>query len=157
MHIIPANPPVAGTFTVVWDANSETDIAGYRLYQRTAAGAFGAGVDLGNVTQTLVTDIPPGETAVFAVTAYDTSGQESGFSVEVSPPNVAPMAVDDMVSIPAPSVTINLVGNDQDADNGVDPGSITIVDGPQHGTLSVNPDGTVTYTPNGGDSRVLPM
>ena len=62
------------------------------------------------------------------------------------------MAEDDAGSVTVSGVTINLAGNDQDADDGIDPGSITIVNGPQNGSVTVNPDGTVTYTPNIGDS-----
>ena len=85
VSVAPTNPPQAGSVTITWDANPENDIAGYRLYQRTASGAFGPGVDLGNVTQTTVTNLPTGEVHIFAVTAVDTIDQESGHSVEVRP------------------------------------------------------------------------
>ena len=43
VRIIPSTPPTPGTVTIAWDANTESDIAGYRLYQRTTSSAFGPG------------------------------------------------------------------------------------------------------------------
>lgn len=149
--VTPLNPPVAGTFTVTWDANPDGDIASYKVFQRTPPGPFGPGTDVGNVTQTMVTDLQPGDALV--VTAIDNAGQESSHSIEFSIPNNSPTANDDTTSTPgATGVTIDLATNDQDTDSGIDAGTITIVNGPQHGTLAVNPDGTVTYTPHAADS-----
>ena len=89
---------------------------------------------------------------VFFANGSGGNGQDSDPPSEGSSPNAAPVAVDDTASTPGTPVQINLTGNDQDADNGVDPGSITIVEGPRHGAVTVHPDGTVTYTPNRTDS-----
>jgi hypothetical protein len=42
-----------------------------------------------------------------------------------------------------------VLANDNDAvdNSGMDPTSVNVIDGPANGTTSVNPDGTVTYTP----------
>ncbi len=150
---IMASNPLAGTVTLAWDANPENDINGYHLYQRTLTGTFGAAMVLGNITETVIANLQLGETYVFALTAVDTTNQESNFSIEVSPPNTDPVAVDDSATTPGtPPVMIDLAGNDQDEETGVDPSSITIVNGPQHGTISVHPDGTVTYTPHSTDT-----
>ncbi|MCA9388221.1 tandem-95 repeat protein [Candidatus Berkelbacteria bacterium] len=46
------------------------------------------------------------------------------------------------------AVNINVAANDSDPDNGLDLTSITITSNPANGSVSVNTDGTVDYTPN---------
>jgi VCBS repeat-containing protein len=61
--------------------------------------------------------------------------------------NDAPVANDDEATVPEDSsVTIPVLGNDYDPDG--DPLSVSLVSGPTHGWATVNPDGTITYTPN---------
>lgn len=71
---------------VAWDPNPETDLAGYRLYFGTAPGTYSVVVDVSNVTSfTLTNDQFPNTAAYyFALTAYNTSSLESGYSNEVS-------------------------------------------------------------------------
>lgn len=75
----------AAQVQLTWNANTETDLAGYKVYVGTAAGTYGAPVDVGNVTAHTLTLTPAaGQTYYFALTAYDTSGNESIKSSEVS-------------------------------------------------------------------------
>jgi Fibronectin type III domain len=73
----------ATTVTLVWNANPEPDIAGYRVYYGTAAAPFGNLVDVGSPTAA-ITDLETGVTYTFAVTAYNTAGAESAYSQPVS-------------------------------------------------------------------------
>ncbi|VAX33570.1 hypothetical protein MNBD_NITROSPIRAE01-1408 [hydrothermal vent metagenome] len=78
------NPHVfAGSAILSWDANSESDLSGYKVYFGTSSGSYGTPTTVGNVTTYTVPDLNTG-TYYFAVTAFDTSGNESGFSTEVS-------------------------------------------------------------------------
>ena len=75
----------AATIQVNWNPNTEEDLAGYRLYVGTASGQYGEPVDVGNVTGHVMEITPEhGATYYFALTAYDTSGNESGYSAEAS-------------------------------------------------------------------------
>ncbi len=75
----------AATVQVTWNPNTEEDLAGYRLYVGQASGQYGAPVDVGNVTGHVMEITPQyGATYYFALTAYDTSGNESGYSDEAS-------------------------------------------------------------------------
>jgi len=71
------------------DGSALTDLAGYRLYQGTVSGGYGASQDLGVATCSTgrcsydVPSLTPG-TYYFAVTAYDTGGYESVLSNEAS-------------------------------------------------------------------------
>jgi hypothetical protein len=77
--------------------------------------------------------------------------------VTVSLMNRPPVANDDTATTPEDApVTINVVANDTDPDNNLDPSSVTVNGGPFNGQATANGDGTVTYTPdpnfNGNDS-----
>ncbi len=76
-------PALGGDAIVSWDANSEPDLVGYKLYYGTASRSYGTPIDVGNQTTYTINDLGPG-TYYFAATAYDTSGNESGFSNEAS-------------------------------------------------------------------------
>src|SRR6266576_1698458 len=58
----------AATVTATWNANSETDIAGYKLSYGTQSGTYTTTIDVGNVTSASVT-LNPGQ-YFFAVQAY---------------------------------------------------------------------------------------
>lgn len=70
--------------TLEWDPNSESDLAGYKMYFGTASGVYGEPIDVGLATTHTVTGLLHGRTYYFAVSAYNTSGKESGKSNEVS-------------------------------------------------------------------------
>jgi hypothetical protein len=72
--------PVA---TIAWSANTESDLAGYKVYQGLVSHTYTTSVDVGNVLFYVWNDLPDG-TNYFAVTAYDTTGNESVLSDEVS-------------------------------------------------------------------------
>ena len=72
--------------TLAWDANTEPDLAGYRIYQsRTAGGPY---TQIGQVgvmpaPEWTVTGLTNG-TYFWVVTARNLAGMESGYSNEVS-------------------------------------------------------------------------
>ena len=76
--------PASSQAILSWDANTEANLAGYKLYVGTASGTYGAAVDVGNITTFKMIDLVKGKTYYFVVTAYDTAGNESDYSVEVS-------------------------------------------------------------------------
>ena len=73
--------------TLEWDAVNFPTLSGYRVYYGTASGAYlqasGTGINVGNVTTFTVTGLGNGARYFFAVTAYDSSNNESGYSNEV--------------------------------------------------------------------------
>lgn len=84
---------------LAWDANTEADIAGYRLYYGVSSGTYTMMIDTESTTSATVSDLAVGSTYFFAVTAYNTSGLESPLSNEVSvmvmsPANTAPTISD---------------------------------------------------------------
>ena len=76
--------PLSSSAVLNWAANTETDLAGYKVYAGTASGSYSTTVDVGNVTTFKLINLLQGHTYYFAITAYDTAGNESGYSNEVS-------------------------------------------------------------------------
>lgn len=73
--------------TLSWTANTETDLAGYKIYQSTVSGQYGAPVmTVGKVTTQTLTlpTLTVDRTYFFTITAYDLASNESGKSAEVS-------------------------------------------------------------------------
>src|SRR4029079_4226915 len=71
---------LAGSLTLAWDPVSSPALAGYMLYYGPAAGNYTSKIDVGNTTMRTVANLTDGATYHFAVTAYDSSRVESGFS-----------------------------------------------------------------------------
>ena len=74
----------AGTVTVSWDANSENDLNGYKIYYGKSSRNYDQVIDVGNVVTSTIGDLEANTTYYFALTAYDFVGNESSFSDEVS-------------------------------------------------------------------------
>jgi hypothetical protein len=74
----------ASSLLVSWKGNTESDLAGYKLYCGTEPGRYGSPITLGKVTNCQLSAVTAGKTYYIALTAYDTSGNESSFSTEVS-------------------------------------------------------------------------
>ncbi|MDM9385690.1 PKD domain-containing protein [Chlorogloeopsis sp. ULAP01] len=63
---------------------------------------------------------------------------------------IAPFANNDTATTDqAQPVTINVLSNDSDADGTLNPNSVLIGTAPTNGSIIINNDGTITYTPNG--------
>lgn len=80
--------------TFQWDANTEANLQGYRLYQSDTSGQYVYGMNLPGTetnhiggtaagTETFTTTVADG-TWFWVVTAHDTDGYESGPSNEVT-------------------------------------------------------------------------
>ena len=63
----------AADVTLTWDANTESDIVGYKLFYGTSSGNYAVTVDVGHSSTFTITDLEGGMTYYFAATAYDTS------------------------------------------------------------------------------------
>jgi hypothetical protein len=86
-----ALPLQAGQFQLSWmaptknaDGTALTDLTGYTLYYGQASQNYAMTVDVGDQTTYTLAGLEEGRTYYFAVTAYDTSGNESALSAEVS-------------------------------------------------------------------------
>jgi hypothetical protein len=80
----PPPPPGGGSAIVTWNANTESDLAGYRVYYGTSSRNYPNSISVGKVTSATITGLTVGTTYYIAVKAEDTSGNLSGFSAEVT-------------------------------------------------------------------------
>jgi hypothetical protein len=73
----------SATVTVAWDPNPEPTVAGYSMYYGTSSGRYTNSVDVGSSTRCTISALMEGVTYYLAVTAYDGSGNQSGYSDEI--------------------------------------------------------------------------
>ena len=97
---------------------------------------------------------PPADysgTDSFNYTISDGNGGTSSAVVviNIGATNDPPQAVDDNATTDEEvAVTIDVINNDTDIDGTIDPATVTVTSAPINGSVVVNGDGTVTYTPN---------
>jgi hypothetical protein len=102
--------------------------------------------DTGVISGTLAADSSQNGPFVVTITATDPSGEEVSTTFIYSVQNVPPIAHDDSATTPEDTpVTVAVLANDSDPDG--DPLTITSASA-DNGTVVVNPDGTLTYTPD---------
>ena len=83
------------------------------------------------------------------VTAVDPAGNQVFTTVVLTATNPPPVAEDDTAGTSGDQpVTIGVLANDSDPDG--DAFSVTNATNPAHGTVVMNPNGTITYTPDAG-------
>lgn len=80
-HSVLATTP--GTVVLVWNKNTEPDIAGYFVHYGTASAPYSSTLSVNSPTAT-ISGLTNGYTYTFAVTAYNTAGAESPYSASVS-------------------------------------------------------------------------
>ena len=96
---------------VQWAANLDPDIAGYRVYQGTRPGSYGYSIDVGNVTSFTASNLQVDSTYYFAITAYDSAGNESSPSEEVH------IQLVDTLPITLTTLPINVLSNEANIAN----------------------------------------
>ena len=132
MLLVCATHAQAATVTVAWDANPESDLAGYIVSWGTQTGVYTSSQDVGNVATFTVPTLQPGSTYYVAVQAYNTNGLASPYSTELTtttPP--APVAGAPTLTAVAPNsgptaggTLITLTGTDFVAGAAVNVGGI---------------------------------
>ena len=107
---------LAVSVVLKWDPNTDADLAGYKVYYKADSPAMpfdGVGaasgaspVDVRNQTNVTISGLDPNHSYYFAVTAYNSSGVESGYSNIIAITESAPPTV----SITSPSNSTSVSG-----------------------------------------------
>ena len=110
-----ATPAHSADVTLAWDPNTESDLAGYKIYYNTGLSGppyDGTGaiegdspIDVGNLTEFTVHCLTDGATCFFVVTAYNSEGLESDCSNEVNTGS-------------SPETSLSISGNGAELDSG---------------------------------------
>ena len=95
------------TVSLAWDANTESDLAGYKIYYGTTSGNYSQSIDVGNTTEYTLTGLAENVTYYIAVTAYDLDNNESAYSVEL----VHTIAITKDTTLPMVTITTPTSGS----------------------------------------------
>jgi F5/8 type C domain/Fibronectin type III domain len=117
--LLAVRPVHAADMPFAWDAPSldpggppPSTIAGYKLYYGPSSRGYEVAIDVGPQTAYHLTGLADGQRYYVAVTVYDTEGNESAFSNEVSMmPSAPPSAASGM--IPPAQLTIAFVDSEE--------------------------------------------
>jgi type IV pilus assembly protein PilY1 len=102
----------AAQIRLAWNANTESDLSGYKVYYGTTSKSYIKSIDIGNEINYTLTALTSGQTYFIVVTAYDNLYYESGFSLEVNgvavgieppPPAPPPTILPTPISEPTPT------------------------------------------------------
>jgi len=78
------DPGIGTQLEIAWAPNSESDLAFYTVHYGTTSGVYTGTQNTGKVTRASIGGLVEGQTYYVAVTATNTSGRGSAFSLEVS-------------------------------------------------------------------------
>jgi hypothetical protein len=145
--------------TLAWDANSEEDLAGYRIFYREDGQSYDYDYPAWEGTETTCTiyDLNNDTTYYFVARAFDEAGNESGDSDEVSyePSNRPPVlsAIGDRTTDEGSGLIFGVIATDSDGDAL----TLTASNLPVGATFSDNGDGTgiFSWTPGYGSADTI--
>ena len=109
-----AATPAFVNVTLAWNPSPSGGVSGYRVYMGNRSGNYTNMTGVGNSTSITVSNLQPGVTYFFAITAFDVFGRESGFSNEINytPPVVVTPQIASLQlrSAPAGGMTLGVTG-----------------------------------------------
>ena len=156
--VVPVNdPPVAASDVAATSEDvpvtipvlaNDSDLDGDNLTVTAATAPNGTVVINadGTITYTPNPDFNGTDTITYTVSDGKGGTATATVTVTVAPVNDAPRLMPDTAVVAEDSVvTINVLANDVDVEG--DPLTVTAASAP-NGTVVINPDGTITYTPN---------
>jgi hypothetical protein len=110
--LFPFQMAFGGSLYLTWHPKGESDLKGYKIYHRASSGSYGEPLDVGNVTSFELTGLEEGRTYYVALSAYDTSLNESEKCGEVS-------GVATVSSNTSTSTTTTIVASGTELQNGI--------------------------------------
>ena len=74
----------AASITLGWSPSIDPAVVGYKIYYGVVSGVYINSIDVGNVTNVVITNLADNITYYFAATSYDSNGVESDFSNQIA-------------------------------------------------------------------------
>ena len=142
LAVLSSQSASAESVTLAWNPSVTPGVTGYNLYYGTSSHSYSASVAAGSATNATVSGLTAGTTYFFAVTAYDSFGIESDFSVETNYVPVASGNTPPVISIINDQVTVQ--------DNSAGPISFTVGD-------AETPAGSLTLSGSSSVPSLLPV
>ncbi|KXW63489.1 hypothetical protein MPHL43070_01960 [Mycolicibacterium phlei DSM 43070] len=137
------------------DVDGKTTIASMTVVTGPTKGTLDLNTATGEFTYTPAADVNGTDTFTYTITDSDgATSNTATVTITITAVNDAPVASDDAYSVnQGQTLTVSgpgVVGNDFDVDG--DAITATLVNGPASGTVTLNKDGSFTYTPTAGFS-----
>ncbi|GAO30213.1 hypothetical protein JCM15548_12470 [Geofilum rubicundum JCM 15548] len=86
---------------------------------------------------------------IYRITDPDGLWDEATINLSITWVNDTPLSANDQYGpISLAGATLDVLANDSDPDDNLDPSSLSIYEAPKNGTATPNPDGTIYYLPN---------
>ncbi|MEZ5408932.1 MAG: Ig-like domain-containing protein [Acidimicrobiales bacterium] len=135
------------------DGNGDIDLTSITITAQPSHGTATPNTD-GTVTYTPTTGYSGTDTFTYQICDNANACDTAVATITINgPTNHTPVAVDDSATTAHnTAVAIDVVDNDTDADGNLADTTVTITSQPGHGTVTVAPNGIVTYTPANGYS-----
>jgi hypothetical protein len=132
------------------DVDGDLDPASVSVTVVPAHGSAVANGD-GTVTYTPDADYHGPDAYSYEICDLETLCTTATVSVVITGVNDPPNAASDHAAANRDgSAVVDVLSNDDDPDGALDPASVQVTGAPGHGTAVVNPDGSITYTPEPG-------
>ncbi|MNJ86419.1 hypothetical protein D3C87_39130 [compost metagenome] len=136
------------------DPDGNLDITSVTIVDQPSNGTVTVDPLTGEITYTPNSNFNGTDTLIYSIcdTGMPVLCDTALVIITVNPVNDAPVANDDTATTNEDTpVVINVPSNDTDPDGNIDNTSVTVVDQPSNGTVTVDPlTGEITYTPNPG-------
>ena len=84
LSVSAVNGGTLGRARFSWEAVPDPVVSGYKVHWGTQSGIYDQNLDTGNVTEVTIAAFSQGAEYFLAITSYNTSGEESGYSPEIS-------------------------------------------------------------------------
>ena len=154
-----SSPAVSGVTLVIDVADNDSDVDGnldvttVSVTVAPSHGVFSVDPVSGEIRYTADSLYTGTDTFTYEICDTTDRCDTAIVTVRVTAPpatSTPPVAADnDVTTTTGKPVVIDVLGNDTDRDGDLDPTSVSIVAGPSHGTVDVDPDvGEVTYSPD---------